>query len=100
MPEPWPSRPAARSSAAQSATIEAAEGTGKSCSTTDGIDADGDGLRCSVSLAPCTGNTGVDCVTVELKYDQKNHPLVGAVPIVSQLPPETLTSRSVARVNS
>jgi Flp pilus assembly protein TadG len=84
--------------AAQEATMDAAEQTGKSCSTTNGVDSDGDGLSCSVTVTPCVTSTG-NCVNVELKYDQDGHPLVGAIPLLSQLPPDTLTSKSVARVN-
>jgi Flp pilus assembly protein TadG len=85
--------------AAQEATMDAAERTGKSCTTTDGVDSYGDGLTCSVSVAGCTTSAG-DCVYVELEYDQDGHPIVGHIPLLDELPPNTLTSKSVARVNS
>jgi Flp pilus assembly protein TadG len=85
--------------AAQSATKDAVKASGKSCSTTDGVDSDGDGLSCKVSIAACTTSVG-SCVTVELRYDQRHHPISGAVPFVSKLLPGTITSKSVARVNS
>jgi Flp pilus assembly protein TadG len=85
--------------AAQQATMDAAQRTGKSCSTTNGVDSDGDGLSCNVTVTPCTTSVG-DCVNVELHYDQEGHPLVGSIPLLSQLPPDSLTSKSVARVSS
>ena len=85
--------------AARQATMDAAEQTGKTCTTTDGVDSDGDGLSCDVEVGLCATSIG-DCVYVELRYDQGGHPLVGALPLVSELPPDTLTSKSVARVNS
>jgi Flp pilus assembly protein TadG len=85
--------------AAQQATMDAAERTGKSCSTTDGVDSDGDGLSCSVTITPCTTSAG-NCVNVELEYDQDGHPILGRIPLLEEIQPDTLTSRSVARVNS
>jgi Flp pilus assembly protein TadG len=84
---------------AQQATMDAASKTGKECTTTNGVDSDGDGLACTVSVVPCLTSTG-SCVEVELEYDQAGHPIVGAIPLLSDLPPGTLTSKSVARVNS
>jgi Flp pilus assembly protein TadG len=85
--------------AARQATIDAAARTGKACSTTDGLDSDGDGLSCSVTITPCTTSAG-NCVNVELRYDQDGHPIVGRIPLLDELPPNTLSSKSVARVNS
>ena len=83
---------------AAEATQDAVETAGKECSTTNGIDADGDGMACRVTVTPCISSAG-DCVSVELIYDQDEHPLLGAAPFVSKLLPDTLTSRSEARVN-
>lgn len=84
--------------AAELATKDAVEGAGKACSTTDGVDSDGDGLACNVTYGLCAEAAG-NCVTVELVYDQESKPLLGVVPLVSALLPDTLTSRSVAKVN-
>ena len=82
------------------ATQEAVEDNGRECSTTDGIDSDGDGLSCNVDVRVCENNANAECVYVELTYDQDGHPLIGSIPLISELPPNTLTSRSVAQVNS
>jgi Flp pilus assembly protein TadG len=87
-------------SSASAATIEAADRTGKECTTTDGVDSDGDGLSCDVDVVLCPGSATEECVTVELRYDQDGHPIVGKIPLLSELGPNTLTSKSVARVNS
>jgi Flp pilus assembly protein TadG len=85
--------------AAELATKDAVDGAGKACTTTDGVDSDGDGLACHVTFGACQEAAGDNCVTVELTYDQKGKPLLGPVPLVSALLPDTVTSRSVAMVN-
>ncbi len=86
--------------AARFATMEAAEKTGRTCTTTDGVDGDDDGLSCLVEIVPCGSQTSLSCVEVTLQYDEGDHPLVGHIPLLSSLPPNTLTSKSVARLNT
>lgn len=87
----------------QAATKDAVSVSGKSCGSGSGnftgTDSDNDGMACKVSLAPCVSAPG-NCITVELVYNQKTHPLLGALPFVSKIMPDTLTSKSVAKVNS
>jgi Flp pilus assembly protein TadG len=85
--------------AAAAATKDAVSASGKTCSTTNGIDSDGDGMTCNVTVAACTGGDG-DCVSVELTYDQQHKPLLGPAPVVSAILPKTMVSKSVAKVNS
>ena len=86
-------------SASALGTQDAITVSGKKCTTTDGLDADGDGMSCKTSVVPCLTSAG-NCVKVELKYDQAHHPLLGPIPFFSALPPGTLTASSEARVNA
>ena len=87
--------------AAVAATKDAVKAAGKSCgANTDGVDDDHDGLACTVSVGACTdtGATG-SCVTVKLVYDEDAKPIGGTIPLLSELLPKTVTSKSVARMN-
>jgi Flp pilus assembly protein TadG len=84
---------------AEKATQDAVDAAGKKCGTTKGFDDDGDGMACNVTLGNCVTAAG-QCVTVELTYDQKGHPLIGAAPFISRFLPDTLRSKSEARINS
>jgi Flp pilus assembly protein TadG len=85
---------------AEDATQDAVEAAGKDCGGNySGLsDPDGDGMTCTVTVGPCVTASG-DCVTVLLSYDQEDHPVLGAAPFVGLILPDTLTSKSEARVN-
>lgn len=84
----------------QKATSDAVTQAGRSCGNDyNGGDPDGDGMACKVTLGSCISAAG-QCVAVELTYDQKNHPLLGAAPFVSKILPDTLRSKSEAKINS
>jgi Flp pilus assembly protein TadG len=96
---------------AGAATSQSVAAMHKQCSTTNGIDADGDGTTCRVDLHDCTNTTSFpqtapndpavpDCIRVRITYDYQNHPLVVRPPIISGFLPPTLTATSDARVNS
>lgn len=82
-------------SVAQTATADSLPPFGKNCNA-----ADGDGLSCTWNVSPCTQTPSAKCITVEVIYDYKNHPLVPLLPFVGALLPNTLRSNSVAQVNS
>lgn len=66
-----------------------------SCSGTDG-----DGLACTATEAACTGTSGSDqCLTVEVRYNNDDHPMVPPLPFISGLLPSELVSRSVVRIS-
>lgn len=54
------------------------------------------GLTCTTTTAACGSHS---CITVQLKYDWKNYPLLPKFPGLGLLVPDTLTSTSVAEVN-
>ncbi|MDQ2649243.1 MAG: pilus assembly protein [Actinomycetota bacterium] len=84
---------------AKDATQDAVQAAGKNCGGNyAGNDSDGDGMACTVTLTPCVTADG-DCVTVLLSYDQEHKPVLGAAPFVNLILPDTLTSKSEARVN-
>lgn len=70
-----------------------------------------DGMDCSVILHNCVDavpdpnsvayyNDGLDdCVTVELIYDYANFPIVVEPPILGSALPDTISAKSVARLN-
>ncbi len=69
-----------------------------------------DGMSCSVIIHNCDAtpvpgsvayyNDGVDdCVTVELTYDYAGYPLIVEPPILGGALPDTITAKSVARLN-
>ena len=80
---------------AEDATADALPPFSKNCNS-----ADGDGLSCTFSVAPCSATSSAKCITVDVVYDYKNHPLVPLMPFISALLPNTLRSTSVAQVNS
>lgn len=85
------------------ATNDAVDSFNKTCNV--------DGMTCSVVLHNCNDtnpvassvayyNDGVDdCVTVELTYDYAGFPLIAEPPILGSALPDTITAKSVARLN-
>lgn len=57
-----------------------------------------DGLVCTVASGPCVGTSG-ECLTVEVRYDNDDHPMVPPLPFISDLLPGELVSRSVVRIS-
>jgi Flp pilus assembly protein TadG len=60
------------------------------------------GLTCNIPPTyDCdgAGSGTAKCVSVELSYDYKNHPLIADIPFVSIFMPNTLTAKSVAEIN-
>jgi hypothetical protein len=85
---------------AQKATEDAVDAAGRDCNGDfSGGDSDDDGMHCNVKLQACATAAG-QCIFVELTYDQKDHPLLGAAPFVSKVLPDTIRSKSEARINS
>ena len=69
-----------------------------------------DGMDCSVIIhncdaAPVAGTVAYyddgldDCITVELTYDYANFPIVVEPPILGSALPDTISAKSVARLN-
>ena len=86
---------------ARDATDEALDGFGQACGE--------DGMVCQVVLYDCAdalpdsgGNQPAkpDCVSVTLRHDYKDHPIVPSLPFVSAFIPDEVVATSVARVNS
>jgi Flp pilus assembly protein TadG len=92
-----------RYQAALAATQEAVEGFDQEC----GID----GMACVVVLHDCNTTPPIppnvsyfatatpDCVTVDLRYDYGDFPLIIDPPLLSAALPEQISSKSVARLN-
>lgn len=91
-----------RHAATLAATEDAVDGLGKTCGV--------DGMTCDVVIHDCDAtpvagsvtywDNGVDdCVTVELIYDYANFPLIIDPPLLSATLPETVSSKTVARLN-
>lgn len=92
-----------RYQAAVAATQEAVEGFDQECGV--------DGMACDVVLHDCDtappdpptvayfGSTEPDCVTVELRYDYEDFPLIIDPPLLSAALPDQISSKSVARLN-
>ena len=57
------------------------------------------GLTCTYVVAPCASAPLTKCITVEMVYDYKNHPLLPALPGLGLVVPDTLSATSVAQVN-
>jgi hypothetical protein len=58
------------------------------------------GLACEVALVECPEDPlNLLCTRVKLLFDQDNFKLYGRIPLFSELPPNTITAESVARVN-
>ena len=88
--------------AATAGTEDAVEGFDKTCGV--------DGMDCDVIIHDCDTvpvagsvayfDNGVDdCVTVELTYDYDSFPLIVEPPILASVLPDTIRSKSVARLN-
>ncbi|HEU5085065.1 MAG TPA: TadE family protein [Acidimicrobiales bacterium] len=84
------------------ATEDAVDSFGKTCGS--------GGMTCDVIIHDCNAapvagsvtywdNGSDDCVTVELRYDYANNPLIIDPPMLSGALPETISSKSVARLN-
>jgi hypothetical protein len=61
---------------------------------------DGSGLTCSFIVAPCDGDAGRRCMTIELSYDLRNNPRVSTVAGVDRALPSNLVSRVVVEVGA
>lgn len=57
------------------------------------------GLTCTYVVAPCASAPLTKCITVEMVYDYKNHPLVPPLPGLGLMVPDTLRATSVAQVD-
>jgi Flp pilus assembly protein TadG len=57
------------------------------------------GLTCAYVVAPCASAPLTKCITVEMIYDYKNHPLLPPLPGFGLAVPDTLRATSVAQVN-
>ena len=57
------------------------------------------GLTCAYVVAPCASAPLTKCITVELIYDYKNHPLLPPLSAFGLAVPDTLRATSVAQVN-
>lgn len=86
----------------KAATAEAVDGFDKTCDTPE--------MACNVIIHDCpapavAGSTdywdnGIDdCVTVELVYDYARYPLIVDPPLLSGALPDTVSSKSVTRLN-
>lgn len=85
------------------ATEDAVDSFGKTCGS--------GGMTCDIVIHDCDDpapdptsilywdNGTDDCVTVELRYDYANNPLIIDPPMLSGALPETISSKSVARLN-
>lgn len=92
-----------RYQAALAATTEAVEGFDQECGV--------EGMACDVVLHDCNSvppaspsiayfaTPAPDCVTVELRYDYEDFPLIIDPPLLSATLPEQISSKSVARLN-
>ncbi|MCU1497555.1 MAG: hypothetical protein JWM47_1508 [Acidimicrobiales bacterium] len=78
---------------AEAAANRAIGGHGTTCGDTSA------GLTCSFTIDPCLGTAEVDCLTVRLTYELREHPRVASVPGVSATLPETLVSTAVVELN-
>jgi Flp pilus assembly protein TadG len=63
-----------------------------------------DGMTCTKTVHDCgtttSGNASIpDCVTVELVYDYKTHPILAPVPLISAFMPSEIRAKSDARIN-
>jgi len=95
-----------RYQAALAATTEAVEGFDQECGV-EGVDP----MVCEVVLHDCNSvppappttayfaTPAPDCVTVELRYDYEDFPLIIDPPLLSATLPEQISSKSVARLN-
>jgi len=89
--------------AAESATQEAVDDMDRTCNGTDGMSCNINVHDCATPVAPGTASNPAgagDCVTVELVYDYDNNPLLGELPILAALLPDTIRDSSVARLNA
>lgn len=91
------------------ATAEAVTGFNKTCGVS--------GMQCVVQIHDCNytvaandlsatpdtngyyANADDDCVTVKIIYDHKGFPLVTPMPLISAFLPDTVSARSVVRLN-
>jgi Flp pilus assembly protein TadG len=91
------------------ATNEAVAGFNKTCAA--------NGMVCAVQVHDCDyavpaadlsdspdsngygNNSSPDCVTVKLRYDYKNHPLLVPVPLIAAFLPKQIDATSVVRLN-
>ena len=57
------------------------------------------GMTCAVSVAQCPNAVTRQCVTVEMTYDYKNHPILPDIPLLSTAMPEDIHAIAIAEVN-
>lgn len=59
------------------------------------------GMHCTVNPpAACASQPAYQCITVTVSYDYADDPLYGDIPFMSVFYPDTISSTSVARINS
>jgi Flp pilus assembly protein TadG len=91
---------ARRGAVAQSGTASAEALAG----ATDAVAAFGQncnagGMTCTAVVAGCTNKASAQCVTVHVKYDYKNHPILPDFPFMEGFLPENIETQSVAEIN-
>lgn len=60
----------------------------------------GNAVTCKVDPpAPCVGDATKSCITVELIHDRNKKSLVGHLPLIEAVLPDTLTARATAMVS-
>jgi hypothetical protein len=65
----------------------------------NGIECGPGKVSCEVTIDPCIGQPAASCVTVEVVHDRAVDPLVGRIPILEGVLPDTLTANATAMVN-
>jgi Flp pilus assembly protein TadG len=83
-------------SAAIATAVNKSVGAFKQTCNTGGLSCKNDGGAWPPTTSTCGTNT---CITIEVSYDWKNHPLLPKFPGLGLILPDTLKSTSVARVN-
>lgn len=67
--------------------------TNRSCSDTNGT-------TCTVTVNQCSTGSTTYCVNVTVTLDNKNHPIVLNIPLLSAFNPDTLTGQASAQLSS
>lgn len=83
-------------SASVAAAVNKAAGAFKQTCNTGGLTCKNDAGVWPPTPTTCGSNT---CITIEVSYDWKNHPLLPKFPGLGLILPDTLKSTSVARVS-
>ncbi|MGH9085472.1 MAG: TadE/TadG family type IV pilus assembly protein, partial [Acidimicrobiales bacterium] len=95
--------------AGEAAVQEAVDGFNQECGV-DGMTCASQIHDCGYTVAPTDldptpdsngykNNTEPDCVTVKVRYDYENHPLLVPMPLISAFLPDEVNAASVVRLN-